>query len=301
MTEAPKAVPARPRFAVPAGAADTHFHVFGPPERYPYVPDRIYTPDEAPLAGYLAMATRIGCERTVIVHPTVYGTDTACTLDAVAELGGARAQAIALVAPEAPLGELARLDAAGVRGVRLNLAISAGTEIEPLLEDARALGPRIAPLGWHLQAFVPGALLAPLVAGIKGLAVDFVIDHMGMVPAPEADRHEGLAALSGLLAEGGCWVKISGADRVTQPSGRIEDALSLMRTLIGANPERVVWGTDWPHIGFHGDKVGREPPVLPHRRLDQRKLLALLAEACPDEATFKRILVDNPARLYGFA
>ncbi len=275
--------PRTPALAVPTGACDCHFHIFGPEARYPYVAERTYTPPDAPVEAYRRVMAALGLERCVIVQPSVYGTDNACTLDAMARLGpGCRGVAVIdETVDEAALDDMHR---AGIRGVRFNILYTGGVEVGRV----RAVAERIAPLGWHIQFLLDGRGLAELADDLGALPVPIVIDHLGHAPAEVGIGHPGNRALLALLGEGRCWVKLSAAYRVSRRAPGYEDAAPLARALIEAAPERVVWGSDWPHPGV----VGAMP--------NDGNLLDLLGQWTNDAALRHRILVDNPAALYGF-
>jgi predicted TIM-barrel fold metal-dependent hydrolase len=262
--------------SVPPGACDCHVHIFGPPARYPLARDRTYTPPEAPLEGLLALQERLGLERVVIVQPSVYGTDNSCTLDALRRLGP-RARGVAVIEPRTPQEELVRMKRAGVRGVRINLQTSGGDPAS--IEKAAAL---VAPLGWHVQAFTRVSVLRQL----GSLPVPLVVDHFGLTQSMEDVRY-----LASLLREGNTYVKLSGSHRLP-----IEPE-TVVRALLAANPERCVWGSDWPHP-FTGS---RDPSkVQPFDPIDDAAALRRLHGWVGDPALFRKILVDNPARLYDF-
>jgi predicted TIM-barrel fold metal-dependent hydrolase len=192
---------------------------------------------------------------------------------------------------------LAEMDTLGVRGVRLNLVSNGEPDGPAAIAELQAAAARVGRLGWHVQIFAAPALLALMAPAIRALEVPVVVDHMGACDGRLAADRPGFSALLALLAEGRCWVKVSGANRVSVAGGDFADAVPVMRALIAANPARAVWGTDWPHIGPH--KAGAPEPVV-YMPIDNLALLRLLGQAVPDAATRDRILVDNPARLYGF-
>lgn len=288
--------PAQP---LPALAVDCHMHVFGPFDRYPLSPERAYNVPPAPLAAHEAMKRAVGLERTVLVQPSGYGTDNRLMLDALTTLGP-RGRGIAVVEVDAPEVELDAMHAAGVRGVRLNLVSLRRRYSEP----ARLIGEftrRLQPRGWHLQVFGESALIAALEPALAAAAVDVVVDHMGLPEAGDGLEQPGFQALRRLLGRGHVWVKLAGADRITRTTGRLADAVPFMRALVAANPARLVWGSDWPNIGFHDGSAVSHDTILSYRDIDAGTLLDLLAEAVPDAATRRKILVDNPARLYQFS
>jgi len=288
-----------PSQALPDHAADCHMHVFGPFERFPLAAERAYNVAEAPLEAHERMKLQVGLERTVLVQASGYGEDNRAMLAALARIG-ARARAVAVLDPRTPPRELETLHAAGVCGVRLNLVTLAsrhsGDSAQLIVEYERML----APLGWHLQVFADGATLHSLEPTLQRCAVNVVIDHMGLPDAAAGIGQPGFQAVLRLLAARHVWVKLAGADRITRASGRLRDAIPFIRALTAAAPERLVWGSDWPHIGFHSRQQVRGDMVLPYRELDAGELLDLLIEAVPDAATRRAVFSDNPARLYGF-
>ncbi|MBT5413717.1 MAG: amidohydrolase family protein, partial [Rhodospirillaceae bacterium] len=241
------------------------------------------TPPEATVDSYRKVLDTVGIERCVIVQPSVYGTDNACTLAAMAELGSC-CRGVAVVDETVGADEIAAMDGAGVRGVRFNLMFKGGATLGAL-ETVAAL---IAKHGWHIQLLIAGDVLAEHVDRLRGLPVDLVIDHMGHIPADQCAHHPGFAALLALLAEGWAWVKLSGAYRVTVDGPAYDDVDPVARRLIAAAPDRVVWGTDWPHPAHFGP--------MPN----DGDLLDLAARWCDDDVSLHALLTDNAARLYGF-
>lgn len=273
----------KPRRRPPAGACDCHAHVIGAPARFPLSPDRGYTPPEAPLADYESALARLGLERAVIVQPSVYGYDNACTQEAVRALGQ-RGRGIAVLQPGASDAVLAELHDAGFRGVRFNL-VTPGAPGAAGLEELAA---RVASLGWHVQLYVRAAALLELAPRLEALPCPVVIDHMGMPELKAGADQPGFRRLLELLVAGRAWVKLSGAYRVDPEGVGHAAAAPYAKALINAAPDRCVWGTDWPHTQWE-----RNPP-------DDAQLLDQLADWAPADALWRAILVDNPARLYGF-
>lgn len=267
-----------------AGATDCHLHIFGAPDRYPFTPERFYTPPEASLADYDALSSRLGLDRMVIVQPSVYGMDNRCTLDMCARAGKERARAIVVVDDSVTDAQLGEMHDIGARGVRINALTPAGVPIEKI----QVLAERIAPLGWHLQFWIAGAQVVELADVIRKLPVPAVFDHMGQFGLEGGLDNPQLKALLGLLKEDHCWVKLCGY-RLSKDGPPYDDVRRQAEALIAAASDRCVWGTDWPHPHM------QEKPYP-----DDRLLLDLLGEWAGDEAQRKRILVDNPARLYGF-
>lgn len=280
----PDTAPVPIAFEMPAGATDTHAHVIGLPPEYPFVEDRSYTPPEATVAAYKAMHSALGIERAVLVTVSVHGTDNRTTLQGIAAYGP-NARGIAVVDPDVSDAELARLHAGGIRGVRLNVLFGGGVGLHAF----SSLAPRVAELGWHVQLLIDvSTVLADLAPEIRRLGVPVVVDHMGHMPAARALGDPGFQLLLELVREGIAWVKLSGCDRVSTAWPEFADATPMAQALIAAGPERMVWGTDWPHVSKKGD--------MPNDGI----LLNRLADYAPDPALRKAILVDNPAVLYGF-
>jgi predicted TIM-barrel fold metal-dependent hydrolase len=265
---------------------DSHFHVFGPAERYPHAADLRYAPPLAPLNEYLALARRLGIERYVFVQPSAYGRDNACMLDAMREIGPAKCRGIVDIGEDATDGALERLHAAGVRGVRINVNPVKPPErgfSESLLPRIRRLDFRCYRMGWMLDFLTPGWLTRELLPTLAGLKSRFSIAHMGMFRAGEPGIAE-FVDFCRMHAK--CWIKLTGVYRIsTAPA--FADAGPLAKALIAAAPDRVLWGSDYPHLSF------------PH--VHSEALFALLGEWAPQEAVRRMILVDNPARCFGFS
>lgn len=288
--------PSRP---LPAGAADCHMHVMGPYERYPLASTRAYTVAEAPLALHERMKRDVGLERTVVVQPSAYGADNRALLAALAELGP-RGRGVAVIHPLIASIDLEKMNDAGVRGVRLNFYSLPSHDENARWQLFEETAERIAPLGWHVQVFADAPTLVSLAPAMFSSEVDVVIDHMCM---PVSGGGLGQADFRVLLDLVGqhehIWVKLAGADRVTRDSGNLRDAIPYMRALVEAASEAMVWGSDWPHIGFHSRGTGGRDAELPYRELDAGDLLDVLAEAVSEEQ-WEEILLRNPERLYGF-
>jgi predicted TIM-barrel fold metal-dependent hydrolase len=264
----------------PPLSCDCHIHVFGPFERYPLDGARKYTPEAATLEDYLKVSSALGTGRVVLVQPSVYGTDNECQLDALCNLQE-HARGVAVIDESIDDQNLDRLCGNGFVGARLNLTRAAN------LDSLEALAKRIEEYDWHLQLHLPGSLLPEIADRLLALPVEFVIDHLGRVDAHEGLEQPGFQALLRLVDSGKCWVKLSGAYRVDLDGPPWRKAAGFARALVKRNPERLVWGTDWPHP---------DVALLP----DDQQLLNALFEWVPDEGTRHRILVDNPARLYRF-
>ena len=288
--------PAQP---LPPGAADCHMHVLGPFDRFPLAAERAYNVTEASVAAHERMKAQVGLERTVFVQASGHGTDNRAMLEALAQIGP-RGRGVAVVDPQAPLPELQLMHKAGVRGLRLNLYTIGGRHQGEPTALLRAYERLIAPLGWHLQLFCAPETLIFLAAHIERCNVPVVIDHMGLPDASQGTGQEVFRNVTDLVSRG-AWVKVAGADRITRSTGRMADAIPFIRALAQAAPQRVVWGSDWPNIGFHNRQQVHDDAILPHRELDAGALLDLLAQAVPDAEARRAILVTNPEWLYGFS
>ncbi|WP_157265321.1 amidohydrolase family protein [Azohydromonas aeria] len=274
--------------ATPCAAIDAHFHVIAAPDESPMLAERSYTPAPAPLQGWRDTLGPLGVARGVVVQPSFYGTDNRVLLHALAEGGGDLA-GIAAVEPGITDAELAALAQAGVRGVRM-------AHVDPddprrmngfvMLADALApLAPRLRAHGLHLQLLTDSRLLPGIAPALRAAGVPVVLDHMGRAPAALGADHAGIEAMCALLDEGWLWVKLSGAANISQRPGW-DDAGAVHRRLLAANPERLVWGSDWPHTRAHGAAV---------RTTD---LWQRFRDWTPDAAQRRRVLHDNPAALY---
>jgi predicted TIM-barrel fold metal-dependent hydrolase len=241
------------------------------------------------------MAHPLGLQRLVLVQPSAYGTDNTCMLDALRAAAGT-ARAIAVIDDATPDAELNAMAALGVVGVRLNLITGVSVDPARIPNQLRTTAARIARQGWHLQLLAQGTLIDTVADIIPTLGVPVVFDHMASLHAALGPDQPGLNAVLRLLREGHCWMKVSGADHVASRRDAPEEALPIMRALIAANPDRIVWGTDWPHIGpLTNEGSSQKVTYLP---LDHAGLLAVLHRAAGDAAS--RILATNPARLYGW-
>lgn len=271
-------------FDVPAGACDTHAHVVAADVvAYPLVPERTYTPPPAPESAYLGMLKQTGMSRGVLVQISVYGTDNRYMLE-VLRRHPDQLRGIGVVAPTVTDSELADMHAAGVRGLRINVLFGGGIGFDAM----ETLAHRIAGLGWHMQFLMDARQLPELLPRMRKLPVPGVVDHMGHMPVAEGVGSAGFQALQHLVRDHGWWVKLSGAYRISDRFDDFSDVVPWAQTLIETAPDRMLWGSDWPHV--------HQARMVNTGRL--RNQLALWA---PDAAVRRRILVDNPERLYGFA
>jgi len=283
LCQGPDLSPRVPRLKAPPGTTDTHFHLFGPESKYPYDPDREYTPPDATPQMARRHFDALGVQRVVAVQASVYKLDNRCQLDGVAEIG-LPYRVVVTVPKETTDPELDALEERGVCGVRFIMAHGGG--LPP--EDLEFYADRMKELGWHLQLMVKPGHLIQLAPRLAKLSCPFVIDHMSMVKPGDGLQQPAFQALLRLIKLGHCWVKITGAYRLSENGPGYEDLAPFARALAEAAPRRLVWGSDWPHPAHKG--------VMPN----DADLLDLLQTWIPDEAVRKQILVDNPAALYGF-
>ena len=278
--------PRKPRLALPAGACDTHFHVFGPARRFPFAPERSYTPTcDAPKETLFALHAHLGIERGVVVQSAAHGFDNSAATDLIA----ARPQhyrGVCLLPARAGKAELERLHAQGFRGVRFHSMehLGAGDPIDAVL----AMAPRLAEIGWHLQIHTYGPRIAELAPSLKRSPVPVVIDHQGRIDASKGVDSADFRTLLDLLRAKHLWVKVSGSERISRQRSPWPDAAPFSRKLVAEFGDRVLWGSDWPHPNL------AEVP-------DDGDLVDLIADMAPSAAERQRLLVDNPRRFYGFA
>lgn len=275
------------RLNLPAGACDAHCHVFGPADIFPFAPERTYTPPDSGFEDLVRAHDRLGLDRGVVVQASCHGYDNSAMVTALRR-GCGRFAGVAMIDETADQSALADLHEAGVRGVRFNFVRHLGARID--LDLLWGVVDRIAPLGWHLDLHFDADDLSRHRDMFDRLPIPFIIDHMGRVSAADGPAQGPFLFLLGLLAGNErAWVKISGAERVTaSTTPAYDDVIPFVRELVATAPERVLWGTDWPHPNVR---------VMP----DDGDLVDLLAQSIPDGSIRDRILVDNPAVLYDFA
>ncbi|WP_414902110.1 amidohydrolase family protein [Sphingomonas flavalba] len=282
MDQAGQAGAATRHFTLPPGSCDTHCHVFGPPDRFPYAPARAYEPTDTPKETLAALHARLGVDRAVIVQASAHGTDNRAMLDALAWRPDAY-RGVAVIDNAITDAELEAMAAAGVCGIRFNFVRSLGLWPEPDV-FSRSVA-RAASLGWHVVLHVKDDDILTLHENFAALPVPFVIDHMGRVDPAAGVEQPAFRALLDLLRRDGAWVKLSGAERMV-PSP-YDGALPYARALVAARPDRILWGTDYPHPNLKA-------------KVDERDLVDLIPAYVADAETRRCMLVDNPARLYGF-
>jgi D-galactarolactone isomerase len=272
-----------PKLKAPPNACDCHMHIYD--SRFPVAPNAKLRPPDATVDAYRLFQQRIGTTRNVVVTPSTYGTDNSCTLDAIAKLG-ASARAVAVVDTSVSDAELKRLNGLGVRGIRFNLVQSGATTIDML----EPLSKRVNDLGWHVQIHMLGDQIVEIADLLQRLPSPIVFDHRARIPEPAGVDHPAFALVLKLLDNGRTWVKLSGAYMDTRNGPpAYADVSKVAQAYVKAAPERMVWGSDWPHPT---EKADAKP--------DDAVLFDLLADWAPDEAIRNRILVANPAALYGF-
>jgi predicted TIM-barrel fold metal-dependent hydrolase len=287
-----------PAFSVPFGACDCHVHVFGAAADFPFAARRGYTPPPASADELLKLQRSLFLSRVVIVQPSVYGSDNACTLDGMRRLGD-RARGVAVIDAATMRETLDRMHRAGVRGIRVNLETAGETDPDAARRNLKAAVEQVAPLGWHVQIYTRLSVIERLAEDIAHAAVPIVIDHFGGAQASAGTEQPGFAALLSLVRDGHAYVKVSAAYRSSGKAPTYDDVEKLAQALIEANPDRIVWGTDWPHP--HAAAPAKAVKELaPFYDIDDGLALNQLAEWAPDAAIRRKILVDNPARLYDF-
>ena len=281
--------PRRPRITLPALACDTHAHICGPQERYSYSSKRIYTPPDSLLPDYQHLLLTLGVERTVLVQPSIYGTDNSAMLDAMTA-AGPQFRGVAVVSEEITENELASLHEAGVRGVRLNIVDVKDRKAGTLpLDMLNKLALKVAPFGWHMEFLMHVDEFPDLDSLLVDFPVDTVFGHLGYMHTDKGIEMPGFQALLRLMQNSRAWVKLTGPYRISTQPLIYADTSAYAHALIEAAPRQVVWGSDWPHVMMKG--------TMPN----DGDLCDLLADWIPDAATRKQVLVDNPARLYDFS
>ncbi len=272
----------KPKFKLPPGATDAHCHVFGPADKFPYAPNRRYTPQDAPKETLRALHDFLGVSRAVIVQASCHGTDNAAMLDCLAS-DPARYRGVAIVDDAFRDEHYDLMHRTGVRGVRFNFVKHLGGA--PDMNLFSRVIDRIRTRGWHVVLHLDAPNIVPLTPMMRALPLPFVIDHMGRVPASAGVDQPPLRALLELAKLPNCWIKVCGAERISMPP--YTEAVPIAHAIVEAAPDRVLWGTDFPHPN-------------PTHEADEADLVDLVPQYAPDALAQKRLLVDNPARLYGF-
>ncbi len=278
--------PKKPDRALPPNACDSHCHVFGPAARFPFASSSTYEPVDAPREKLFELHRHLGVSRSVIVQASCHGTDNAAMVDAL-EAGGDSYRGIAVVSDDVDAGELARMHEAGVRGVRFNFVKRLGGG-KPL-DVYRRILEKIRPFGWHVVVYFDAEDIDSLAPFLREIPTEVVIDHMGRVPVEEGTAGHAFELLHELLvADDRYWVKISCPERLSKQGPPYSDVDPVARALLSAIPDRVLWGTDWPH------------PNMKSHMPDDGELVDRIMTICDTDELRRKVLVDNPARLYGF-
>ena len=273
----------KPKFKLPPGATDAHCHVFGPGDKFPYAPNRRYTPEDAPKEMLAALHAHLGVARTVIVQASCHGSDNRAMLDAIAD-DPANIKGVSIVDNSFGDAEYKTLHDGGVRAARFNFVKHLGGTPDMALFHRTA--DRIKEMGWHIVLHLDAPDIIPLSDMIRKLPLPFVIDHMGRVPGKDGVDQPPLKALLELAKLENCWIKVCGSERISFPP--YAEAVPIAQAIMAAAPDRVMWGTDFPHPN-------------PSHEADEADLVDLVPQFTADAGLQKKILVDNPARLYGFA
>ena len=279
---APDPNPIKPQYTPPPGACDAHCHVFGPGAKFPYAANRSYTPPDAPKEQLMALHKHLGFSRAVLVQASCHGTDNAALIDALEWSQGAW-RGVCMVNDRVSDAELARLHKAGVRGARFNFVAHLGGA--PDLKVIDAVVKRIKPLGWHLQVHLDAQDILTYRDFLLGLDIPFIVDHMGRVVAKNGLDQQPFKLMLDLMRDARVWTKVSGFERVSSTGKPFRDAMPYAQALAAAAPDRVLWGTDYPHPNV------KEMP-------NDGEQVDLFAQTITDDTLRRRILVDNASRLY---
>jgi predicted TIM-barrel fold metal-dependent hydrolase len=297
----------QPPFTIPvhfkklglAGICDCHTHIFPPAEQFPFAAKRNYTPAVATLEALDALHRAMGVDRVVLAHPSPYGTDNTSMLYALESWGPARGRGVAVIDESFTLETLKKFHSAGVRGVRVNLETHGHNDPTSAAKQLRAAAEQVAPLGWHVQVYTNLDVIAGMQDTIRALPTPLVVDHFGKLDANKPLSQPGFDALCTLVQSGKVYVKLSAPYRISELPG-YPDGETFARALINANPDRMVWGTDWPHP-MPPKGVKRDPKVIEYfRPEDDFTALTRIAQWAGDPITVKKVLVDNAAHLYDF-
>ncbi len=286
-------------FPIPPGACDCHTHIHGDPAKFPWFEGRVYTPELASPEEMKALHKALHIQRVVIVTPSVYGTDNSATLFGM-KARGKDARGVAVIGPKNSDAELDAMAKAGIRGVRVNLATGGTNDPDEAKRRFKAAVDRVKDRGWHVQVYTNASMIPLIKDTIATAPVTVVFDHFGGAQAEKGVQQPGFPELVELVKSGKAYVKISGAYRASKLAPDYTDVIPFAKALIAANPERIIWGTDWPHPDSVTPPGKKPTDVTPMLQIDDGRLLNQLAVWEPDAAVRKKILVDNPTRLYKF-
>jgi len=277
----PHPSPSRPKAQLPAGSCDSHCHIFGPGDRYPYSPKSSYIPPDAPAEALEALHAHLSFERAVLVQASCHGTDNSAMVDALRTRD--HWKGIAILSGQETDDQLAEMNEVGVRGVRFNF-VPRLKAAQPL-DECRAILDRVRKFGWHMVVYFEPDALPGITPFLKEVPVPVAIDHMGLMPVEEGINGESFGRLAELLQDDKFWVKISGAERLTRAGPPYTDVDEIARELLRIAPDRTLFGTDWPH------------PNMTTHSPDDGQLVDRLVSIC-DQAELQKVLIDNPTRLY---
>ena len=276
--------PSKPSYTPPSGSVDAHVHVFGPEAQFPFSPKAKYAPEDATPEMLFALRDFLGFSRNVIVQASCHGTDNRATLAAIAKSNG-RARGVAVVDPDIGPDELKGLHDGGIRGVRFNF-------LKRLVDDAPKdkfleIARRIEPLGWHVVVYFEADILEELVPFLEAIPTIIVVDHLGRPDIAQGPEGADITAFKQLMdSHPSIWTKVSGAERLSAEGPAFADFVEVIRPVVERYSERVLWGTDWPH------------PNMEHRIPDDGQLVDVLPRLAPTSELQRKLLVDNPMRLY---
>lgn len=284
-TTGPNRRPRRPQISFPPGSCDSHVHVFGPHSKFPFAPDRTFTPEDVPLEDLQSLHAFLGFDRAVIVQSACHGTDHSVVLDAL-ERGGGRYRGVALIGPETSSSDIQKWHDAGMRGARIHFAPHLGQP--PSRDEISRITDLIGPFNWHLAVHVTGPALLDFAERIHDIPLRIVFDHMGRFDISDGREQPERRVLKELLSGDNVWVKLSGADRISKKTPGMADSIELARELFRSRPDRCVWGTDFPHPNTHG--------FMPN----DGDLVNTLAHIVDSPAELNQLLVTNPTLCFDF-
>ena len=276
-----------PKIKLPAGSVDTHAHVFGSQDQYPLSPNRGYTPEILKLETLMRMHAAFGVEKIVLTQPSVYGTDNRAMLDAIAQFPD-RIRGVVAIGPEVTDKELEDFHAQGIRGIRVNLVDKGGMPFASIEEFCR-FADRLKPFGWHLELLIHVHEFPDIRETLGKLPIDISVGHLGYTKTSNGVEHPGFQDFLNLVRDGHCWVKLTGTYRITTlEQTPYLDVTPMAQALIEANPDRLIWGSDWPHVAMYGN-MPNDADLLDH-----------VLDWTTDTAIHQKIFVDNPTELFGF-
>ncbi|TDH59925.1 hydrolase [Dankookia rubra] len=284
-----------------SGTCDCHVHVFAP-DPFPYAAGRNYTPGPASVGDLRTFLASLGMERVVLVQPSVYGADNACLLNALEQLGPRVARGIAVIDPQRTTdAELNRMHSAGVRGVRVNLEVRGEDSGRTAGEAVRAAAIRVASRGWALQVYADMRVIGAVSDQLAALQIPVILDHFAGAKAERGPDQPGMAQVLNLLQTGNAYVKLSAPYRASSDGPSYANLAPIAQAFFAANPERLIWASDWPHTGgARSRNPGSVEVVEPFQAVDDRGALDAIVGWASDDRARRALLVDNPARLYGF-